>query len=267
MRHLAEQRGGTCLSESFHKINEKILWNCPKHGTWFAMPGDILRGGWCPVCRYDTIARKKRKYTIEGMQELAHHRGGRCLSDAFISVLKNLDWQCAYDHIFSAMPHNVMRGTWCRQCNTHSGERICRMFFEQLFNDKFPQARLPWMKNPDGRILELDGYCVSLSMAFEHQGIQHFNDHKFFHTSDATRRTFADQQTRDAIKRTLCHAHGVTLIEVPSVLEILGVHNIKPYIRCQLIEAGIPLPLGFDTKIVDLSGVYANSEEKQLSFL
>jgi len=60
--------------------------------------------------------------------------------------------------------------------------------------------------------MELDGYSESLGLAFEYQGIQHYELCPWLHK---TQQAFEAQKQRDQEKRELCKAHGVTLIEVP----------------------------------------------------
>lgn len=58
--------------------------------------------------------------------------------------------------------------------------------------------------------MEFDGYSKSLGVAFEHQGIQHYQYVPFFHSR---RNNFERTQELDIIKRSLCSKYGVTLIE------------------------------------------------------
>jgi hypothetical protein len=57
-----------------------------------------------------------KKLTIQAMQQLADHRGGKCLSDTYLGADSKLTWQCANGHQWMATPYNVRRGTWCRVC-------------------------------------------------------------------------------------------------------------------------------------------------------
>ena len=52
-------------------------------------------------------------------------------------------------------------------------ERFCKIF-ENIFNEKFPNVRPSWLINHQtGFLLELDGVCDTLNLAFEFDGIQH----------------------------------------------------------------------------------------------
>ena len=55
------------------------------------------------------------------MQNLAHERGGRCLSRSYVNNSSALLWECKRGHKWKAMPCNVKdrkwkRGTWCPVC-------------------------------------------------------------------------------------------------------------------------------------------------------
>lgn len=72
--------------------------------------------------------------------------------------------------------------------------------------------------------MELDGYCTELSVAFEHQGIQHYEYTPFFQS----RLKFLRALELDSEKRALCEESKVLLIEVrwdcPDILEFIKGH-------------------------------------------
>ena len=65
-----------------------------------------------------------------------------------------------------------------------------------------------------GRNLELDGYCAELGLAFEHQGLQHYEPLDVFHQTWDDVKAY---QQRDALKRKLCEVNQVELIEIEAV--------------------------------------------------
>ena len=66
----------------------------------------------------------------------------------------------------------------------------------------FPTCRPLFLKSPSGHALELDGYCSTLLLAFEYQGIQHYRSDHYFH--NGKERGFESQQARDRLKVELC---------------------------------------------------------------
>ena len=101
--------------------------------------------------------------------------------------------------------------------------------------------------------MELDGYCSQLSLAFEHQGEQHYSGGTLFveNEADLTR-----QQELDAWKLARCKEHNVTLFEVPQIGKYVSQEQLKQFIKDLAIQFGIPLPDDFDERAVDLSGAY-----------
>src|SRR5258706_494096 len=74
MQRIAQAKGGRCLSREYIRGNAKLLWQCKEGHQWEAVPHNIKRRRWCPVCA------TKPKSTIEEMQRVAEARGGKCLS-------------------------------------------------------------------------------------------------------------------------------------------------------------------------------------------
>lgn len=109
--------------------------------------------------------------------------------------------------------------------------------------------------------MELDGYSQTLKIAFEHQGTQHYRSIKFF---DSSKNKLRKIQENDQKKRDLCRNNGITLIEVSSILEILGIENVKSFICEKLLKNGIALPHNFEEKEVNLSSVYCSNKLGEL---
>jgi hypothetical protein len=58
----------------------------------------------------------RKKLTIEEMRSIAEERGGKCLSDVYVSANKKLLWECAEGHKWEAVPNSIKIGTWCPHC-------------------------------------------------------------------------------------------------------------------------------------------------------
>jgi hypothetical protein len=50
------------------------------------------------------------------MRDIAHARGGECLSSIVGGARSKLDWRCAQRHEWSARADAVKRGSWCPRC-------------------------------------------------------------------------------------------------------------------------------------------------------
>ena len=110
MQDLAAEKGGLCLSDNYVDALTKLRWQCSKNHIWEATPEAIINGSWCPECA------RARRYTIEGMAELAAEQGGLCLSDKYVNSTTKLKWQCAKGHVWEATPRVVKQGSWCPEC-------------------------------------------------------------------------------------------------------------------------------------------------------
>ncbi len=259
MQRIAVGRGGKCLSNIYTDSSTKLLWECAKGHQWEATPGSVKSGSWCQQCSYEKCGEALR-LTIAEMQQIATERGGKCLSETYVNSQTKLLWQCAEGHQWSATPGNIKNGSWCSECSTGLGERICREFFEQLFGKNFPKSYPRWLANQNGNRMELDGYCKSLKLAFEHQGDYHY---RLVPPYTPTEEKLRERQGMDKIKRELCTQRGIVLIEVPEIPFRLQVKKVKAFIKEQCEQKGVPLPLSFDTKKVDPKNAYRTSGSRK----
>ena len=62
MNKIANYRGGKCLSEQYEGAHIKIEWQCKNGHIWFATPGKVKQGRWCPTCREKPIKIPKEIY-------------------------------------------------------------------------------------------------------------------------------------------------------------------------------------------------------------
>jgi len=255
LQQKAREQGGLCLSTEYITARTHYQWQCREGHQWPSRWHCVKAGSWCHECRKWQSGRTRRKYSIKHMQEFAEKKGGQCCSEQYIEFASSYDWQCASGHKWQAKWGNILNGTWCPYCSNGTGERICRAFFEQLFNAEFPKIKPDWLISENGKNrLELDGYCPALGIAFEHQGSQHYVKRKHFKDQNFhTKRTsqFEIIQRRDALKVKVCSERGILLVQIPSILEGLGIENVKPFIREKLLENYYPLPPDFDQKEVD----------------
>ena len=52
MQEIARRRGGRCLSDTYTNVTTKLERECARGHTWFTSPMVVLKGCWCPSCRY-----------------------------------------------------------------------------------------------------------------------------------------------------------------------------------------------------------------------
>jgi hypothetical protein len=255
MHNLAASHGGKCLSKDYVNVDSKLRWECENGHVWSAIPSAIKKGSWCPVCKsYYWLG-------IEDMKKTARERGGKCLSENYKKVNSKLKWECSEGHTWYATYGNISMGRWCPECSAGIGERITREYFEQIFGKKFPKTRPSWLINHDGFQMELDGYCKELSIAFEHQGQQHYKQNDYFHQSEAQ---FMKRQADDRRKQSLCKENGIILIEIPQIPDVLPISEVQTYILKRCGNKGIIIPKNAKEVKVKLRSAFSPSTKEKM---
>jgi hypothetical protein len=209
IKEVAQNRGGKCISVIYVNNRSPLLFECQEGHRWETCWKNIDKGAWCPECAKikSQGANNSRFDSIENMRQIAIARGGNCVSSEYLGAHVKLMWKCSLGHEWEAKPNSIKNGTWCPKCSDGIGERVCRLIFETVFGKKFPKMRPDWLQNPvSGKNLELDGYCEELGIAFEYNGIQHYQDSVVY-----TRSQY------DAYKWQQCQMYGVKLFLIKEI--------------------------------------------------
>lgn len=199
-----------------------------------------LKTRYCRYCKPDS------PWTLGDFREEVQGLGGTVLEltdkpdSLLIGVRRKIRVRCPFGHTDTKHANHVSRQrTLCRECSTHLSERIVRAHFEALFGVPFPKGRPHWLKNDTGYSLELDGFSERLDLAFEHDGPHHSGipirrgqGQKFFN----------EVANRDATKERLCRLHGVTLIRIDRLGEVVLLDGLRAHILESLQEHGIHPP-------------------------
>lgn len=144
--------------------------------------------------------------------------------------------KCIDGHEFEKTPRNIQNGGWCNSCGPGISERMCRAFFETIFEKSFLKIKPAWLRNEKGNKMELDGYCEELKLAFEYNGIQHYKQNNFLHQNQ----NFEQRKRDDSLKRMQCfNEKGIILIEVPYTIPE---NDMERYIlwRCEVYGVKAP---------------------------
>jgi len=252
LHDLAAKKNGKLISTVYKNVNCPVEWECHLNHRWFACVVNIKKGKWCPKCSGN------KKLTIEFAKELAKQRGGLCLSNVYINSASKLNWKCKYGHLFQTSINRInSKNTWCPRCSFWSSEEICRIYFETIFKEKFEKIRPNWLTNDNGNKLELDGYCEKLNIAFEHNGMQHYENKPYNKLFSGK---FNIIQKHDNIKKEICNKNGVKLIIIPQLFIKTKIVDLKRIIKQQCDFLHINLPSDFDNIIVNFDGTYIGSK-------
>jgi len=209
---------------------------CKEHGFFKQLPNNHYRYG-CQKCALITKSEKSREPIESLIKRLNKVHGDKYDYSQLIenwtgSHIRTLDGRkpgvpkrgkkypiiCKIHGVWMVdMHHHLHRASGCPLCANHinsKGEKMTRQLFEEIFNGySFDKSRPDWLINPETNCkLELDGYNKQLKLAFEYQGQQHYNAIKLW----GGKKNLESIQRRDKIKRKLCKAKGITLIEIDS---------------------------------------------------
>lgn len=242
---LAASKGGWCLATEYKNSKTRMPWKCAKGHEWWSSYNSIHNGAWCIECANDR-KRRHNHLGIEKMHELATLLHGKCLSTHYDNVNSVLEWECSAGHRFCKRASNIIAGHWCIVCGSGLSERLCRAIFEHLYARLFIRKRPRWLLSAIGTPMELDGYNEDLALAFEYQGIQHYEPVVKF-KSDARR--LAEIQERDRRKARICRTHKVTLLVVPYTVKH---EDLECYIRSELLRRGKALDTWSNLPLLDL---------------
>lgn len=236
LKKLISAKGGALLS-CYQKSSTKLKVRCKNGHDFEMLSGNLYKGKWCAECNGN------KKSNIATLRDFIASKGGSLLSDDYKNANSKIRLACKKGHEWSTTPSVLRRGHWCPECHrdtsgVHLGEEICRWHFEQLFEEKFPTAWPEWLLNVRGNIMQLDGYCEKLGIAFEHHGDQHERISTHFNMSAAD---LKKRKADDIRKTKLCKKQGITLISVPYAFRI-GLQNLENKIRelCKKQRVTVP---------------------------
>jgi len=248
-----------CLSDCYSGIMKKMKWKCCicKEEWFLSFYSFLIRKNKCKLCNL--------KYSINDLRIFALTKGGKLLSNCNnnkkIKTKDCFEWECCAGHKFIASFSYVKNHRiWCSKCSSGLYERIVKEYFEQLFNNKFPKIRPEWLISPKtGYRLELDGYCMELGIAFEHNGGQHYKQLDWFNKAN-----FNDIKYNDRIKEKLCIENNVVLISIPELFKYTKLESLKDLIKKECLKNNIIIPENYDNMVVNLLKAYSFSEKDKL---
>jgi hypothetical protein len=119
--------------------------------------------------------------------------------------------QCENKHIWEVIPNNVKKGSWCPKCIIPVNEERCRIILNYLLDSKLEKIRPGFLYyEKTGKNLELDGYDEKLQLAFEYNGIQHYEEMYF----DTDNERLSHQQRKDLFKQNKCKELDIVLLNI-----------------------------------------------------
>jgi len=234
------------IVSNFDDWDTEIEFRCNRcNYCWLISPHSVKyylerEGEFCPNCRENMHKSKMfSKYRKIGDRKYALLLSNE---DDYQNNTTELVWQCKIcNQYFDKSFKNLRKiiGLACPDCNgkinDYIRERFCKRMLEEILNVKFTRhKKFPWLISIKGYPLHLDGYNDSLNLAFEHNGIQHYEYIPFFHSS---LRDFEMLKINDKLKIEKCNLHEKKLIVIPYWIRFSEMEN---YLKGRLEELGIP---------------------------
>ena len=248
VRNLAIANNGKLLSKKYINAHSKLKWQCKNKHLFESSYANVYSRKWCPECAGHI------KLSIDVFKKIANERGGKLISNKYINIDTKLKWQCINGHYFNLSGYDAKKGRWCPSCSSSLGERICRCFFEQIFKNKFPKSKPIWLRNPqNSNLLELDGYCKRLNIAFEHHGSYHYEIDGIY---SKTNKELQHRIDTDKIKMNLCEKNKVKLFVIPEIYGMIEVDDIKSVIEKEAEQLKVELPSNFLDLEINLNEAY-----------
>jgi hypothetical protein len=122
-------------------------------------------------------------------------------------------------------------GRRCPNCKFKS-EKLSREIFERLVGHKFPKRRPNFLQG-----LEFDGYCSELGIAFEYNGLQHYEICNVVRYDSEER--LDKRKENDKLKAELCEKNGIKLCVIPYTYNCYDQIKLEEFIRCWILEIGL----------------------------
>jgi hypothetical protein len=249
LREIVSSHGGELISNSLPRYKARVTVRCNKNHEWSVIAQSVLSGSWCPECS-PSFPR-----TLKELEEIVQSRGGRLISKEYKGVDATYVMECSLGHQFRNMFKKIESGQWCPTCSKGKiSEEIARTTFEQIFRVRFYKERPQWLRNSRGRQMELDGANLTLGLAFEYQGAQHFSIATHYIKTDEA---LNQRRIDDEMKIQLCTKHRIHLVVLTNEMDK---KDYPTEIQRQLQISGFDTS-GFDFNLeIDMAKAYVRQD-------
>lgn len=204
------------FDKAHYKNNKtKVEIGCPKHGYYWILPNDFIKGEGCPKCSVEESAVSRTLSRDEIINKFKEVHGDRYLYDESL-VYKNISTKvcikCNKHGYFMMTPTNHISGEGCPECAPKSKmeERLSDFLKESGIRYE-PHYSPEWL----GR-QHLDFYLPDYNIGIECQGIQHFRPNRFHKSLDPDEE-FKKVTNLDNNKMKLCEENNLPLLYYTNV--------------------------------------------------
>ncbi|TLX80284.1 hypothetical protein FAS41_05180 [Pseudomonas nicosulfuronedens] len=121
LRSTARTAGIRLLSKEWLGEKTNHHFRCAQGHTWERTGRTALANISCPVCNNGRLKLADTLLLKDGLKRLrqaAKRRGGNCLSDQYLGLMRKYDFRCAKGHVWQARGSSVMKDNlWCPYCS------------------------------------------------------------------------------------------------------------------------------------------------------
>lgn len=203
--------------DDIKSADDRITYNCPKHGNNETKIYTLLLGHVCPKCKIDN-----QKLTPDEVEKRIKDYGTIILNkEEYIDTrTKNLRIVCREcGNEFTTSYNSFVcsnGGQYCPDCSKYEshGEKAVRNYLEENKIYYIPQYKFDDCK--DKNALPFDFYLPNENKIIEYDGAQHYTPTSWngMSKSDADK-CFAYVQNHDKIKNQYCIDNNIKLLRVP----------------------------------------------------
>jgi len=141
LKQYASKKDGKCLSIYYYTTSTLYEWKCLICGhVWKKTWGSILyTNSWCKIC----ASLKRRKYTIEDLQQYAENHDGKLISTEYTIASKQYTFECKKGHQWTvswASMHKHLR--WCNICKIHHRTPVKLVHYNPLIKTSINACKI-----------------------------------------------------------------------------------------------------------------------------
>lgn len=217
---------------NYERVDKKVKIICPIHGVFEQIANSHLGGQGCPKCSQDAKRRTTEQFIAEA-KAVHGEKYDYSLVDYHQSFEK-VKIICMTHGVFEQAPHHHLEGRGCPLCSSSQGELAIIRVLDKFYVEYESQYKILLNLTLFGRNEELrvDFFLPKENLIIEYNGIQHYEEVKYFHKKD---NGFEKQKKRDRKLKKWCKDNGVKLLtikytEKDKIEEILKQHiNFDKY--------------------------------------
>lgn len=196
--------------------HEEVCIICPEHGEfWQRAAVHLYNGSGCPKCGDLSTKNLQIKSTEQFVQECKKVHGDKYDYSKAIyeGANNNIEIICPIHGSFWQRAKHHEEGVGCPKCSCSHGELEIVRVLDKFYVEYESQYKILLNLTLFGRNEELrvDFFLPKENLIIEYNGIQHYEEVKYFHKKD---NSFEKQKNRDRKLKKWCKDNGVKLLTI-----------------------------------------------------